>query len=302
MNYKQYIAITEKTEVVNNPKSLSTEELETYIESRYEANAPQEELDRLETIYDGRVTEHELDMSEDHVNMTEEELGMSETSCEGTDIDKHLAYMYPYIVNPEHRYDYNYDEKPKLVLDALRDYLNTVGFSQGGLMNISNEQIFDAAKEAYINEYKRRKKIKGKVNEKEYEICKNYTFSPELERDSSDIKKPISSLGGVTAKGTPMKWIELGKKYDTPGEFRKAFKKFIKDNEYDSYPDIETGRPITRQESIKQIKHFDNEYDFKRHLELNDTYSSQLINLYKLIKTPWVVIWKEAQRFKIESI
>ncbi len=45
------------------PKNMSTDELEKYIEERYTTKAPQNELDKLETEYARRVIEDDLNMT-----------------------------------------------------------------------------------------------------------------------------------------------------------------------------------------------------------------------------------------------
>ena len=58
--------------VTSEIKGMSTDELESYIDYRYEAGAPQDELDALEITYAKRVTEEDLNITEDEPNMSEE--------------------------------------------------------------------------------------------------------------------------------------------------------------------------------------------------------------------------------------
>ena len=68
-------------------KSLDTDELEVFIDACYEAYVPQEQLDLLETIYADRVSEEDL-------NMTEDEPNMREAHDMGVDLEEWLAYEY----------------------------------------------------------------------------------------------------------------------------------------------------------------------------------------------------------------
>ena len=63
---------------------MGTNELEAYIDSRYEAGAPQEELEALEVAYAERVSEEDL-------NMTEEDPNMQEDTAEGTHLEENLS-------------------------------------------------------------------------------------------------------------------------------------------------------------------------------------------------------------------
>ena len=67
--------------------NMSTVELENYIDSRYEAGAPQDELDALETAFAERVSEEDL-------NMTEEDPNISEAHDMGVDLEEWLANEY----------------------------------------------------------------------------------------------------------------------------------------------------------------------------------------------------------------
>ena len=50
---------------------MGTNDLEAYIDLRYEAGAPQAELEVLETAFAERVSEDEINMTEEEPNMAE---------------------------------------------------------------------------------------------------------------------------------------------------------------------------------------------------------------------------------------
>src|SRR5665213_2073773 len=77
---------------------MSTDELEQYIDSRYEAGATQEELDSLEMAYAERV-------SEDDLNMTEEDPYMREDTAEGTHLEENLVDAYRRYLQPDEERD-----------------------------------------------------------------------------------------------------------------------------------------------------------------------------------------------------
>lgn len=127
---------TVDTEIIK----LTTEELEAYIDSRYEAGASQEELNALETEYSNRV-------SEDDLNMTEDEPNMSEAHEMGVDLEEWLTKEYYEFINPKERIGGRED----------KDYFNPDSFNDFMTLNpkagIKREDIMEAAKDAY--EYKR---------------------------------------------------------------------------------------------------------------------------------------------------
>ena len=73
---------------------LGTEDLESYIDSRYEAGVPQGELEALETAFAERV-------SEDELAMTEDEPAMAEAWDMGVDLEEWLALEYARYLDPK---------------------------------------------------------------------------------------------------------------------------------------------------------------------------------------------------------
>jgi hypothetical protein len=120
--------------------NMSTVELEEYIDSRYEAGAPQDELDALETQYATRV-------SEDDLNMTEDEPNMREAHEMGVDLEEWLASEYHQYTHPEDRAG-GRDEKGYFRRSSFNDFL-TLNLKPG----ITKKDIMAAAKDVY--EYKR---------------------------------------------------------------------------------------------------------------------------------------------------
>lgn len=136
---------------------LSTEELEKYIDSRYEAKAPQAELNALETEYSKRV-------SEDDLNMTEEEPDMSEEiGPNGGNLELGLIEMYRRYLQPEGKRDGLMDNKD--IIAGIRANLEDAGLKSGGLKDVTDEQVLAAAKDLYehkknlIEKYKSRNKL-----------------------------------------------------------------------------------------------------------------------------------------------
>ena len=120
--------------------NMSTDELEKYIDSRYEAGAPQDELDVLETEYSNRV-------SEDDLNMTEDEPNMREALDMGVDLDEWLANEYFEYTHPDQRGG----------AKEAKDYFHPRSFNEFTMFNlkagITRKDIMAAAKDVY--EYKK---------------------------------------------------------------------------------------------------------------------------------------------------
>jgi hypothetical protein len=74
-------------------KSLNTNELEVFIDTCYEVHVPQEQLELLETLYADRVSEEDL-------NMTEDEPNVAEAWDMGVDLEEWLAYEYYRYLHP----------------------------------------------------------------------------------------------------------------------------------------------------------------------------------------------------------
>lgn len=136
---------------------LSTEDLEKYIDSRYEAKAPQVELNVLETEYSKRV-------SEDDLNMTEEEPDMSEEiGPNGGNLELGLIEMYRRYLQPEGKRDGLMDNKD--IIAGIRANLEDAGLKSGGLKDVTDEQVLAAAKDLYdhkknlIEKYKSKNKL-----------------------------------------------------------------------------------------------------------------------------------------------
>lgn len=143
-------------EVVRNEvKEISTAELEKFIDSRYEAGAPQEELDLLETLFDERV-------SEDDQSVTEEEQNISEETHQGAGLVEQLIGMYHRYLNSGLRNGMEVED----ILGNMRSALETYGFASGGFKrDTTDTRILELAKELYedkqdlIKKYKSKEKI-----------------------------------------------------------------------------------------------------------------------------------------------
>ena len=140
-------------EVVRNEvKGISTAELEKFIDSRYEAGAPQEELDLLETLFDERV-------SEDDQSVTEEEQNISEETHQGAGLAEQLIGMYHRYLNPGLRGGMEVED----ILGNMRSALETHGFTCGGFKkDTTDARILALAKELYEDKQDLIKKYKSK--------------------------------------------------------------------------------------------------------------------------------------------
>ena len=150
--YKREVAEIKKT-----IKGLNIHDLEELMDIRYKAEAPQEELDILEDEYATRISEEYLDISEEDVSMSEENEG-------GTSIGNQLANMYYRYITPDERQGMS----EKDILSNMRSALQTAGVRMGGFKGATDKQILDAAKDTYerklslIERYKKGKKAKPK--------------------------------------------------------------------------------------------------------------------------------------------
>ena len=126
--------------VTSEITGMNTEELESYIDYRYEAGAPQEELDALEIEYSKRVSEEDLKMTEDEPNMREAyEMGV--------DLEEWLASEYYQFIHPEARSG-GKETKDYFRPRSFNDFM-TINLKAG----IKRKDIMAAAKDVY--EYKR---------------------------------------------------------------------------------------------------------------------------------------------------
>ncbi len=123
---------------------MSTNELEAYIDARYEAGALQDELEALEVAYAQRV-------SEDDPNMTEEDPNMQEDTAEGTHLEESLRDAYHRYLQPDDQRDGRMTRKE--VITFMRAIIEDSRNINRGMKNVSDSQILDAAKDVY--EYKR---------------------------------------------------------------------------------------------------------------------------------------------------
>ena len=156
---------------------MDTNELEAYIDSRYETGAQQAELEALETAFAERVSEDE--------NTTEEDLQMSEAHDMGVDLEEWLAIEYYQYLNPNERVGGRDN----------RDFFNPNGFNDFLSLNlkpgIKRKDIVTAAKDIY--EYKtqliRRQKSKLKFNHIPNRLSKLYKRIDKNRSEKYDIRK-----------------------------------------------------------------------------------------------------------------
>ena len=136
---------------------MSTDELEAYLDSRYEAGASQEELEGLEVAYAQRV-------SEDDLNMTEEDPNMMEDTAEGTHLEENLRDAYRRYLQPDDERDGRATREE--LIHFMRAIIEDSRGINKGMKDVSDGQILAAAKDVY--EYRRnlikRYKSKNKLS------------------------------------------------------------------------------------------------------------------------------------------
>ena len=136
---------------------MGTNELEAYIDSRYEAGATQEELEGLEVVYDQRVSEEDL-------NMTEEDPNMREDTAEGSHLEENLRDAYRRYLQPDDQRDGRMTKQE--VVSFMRAIIEDSRGINKEMKDVSGGQILAAAKDVY--EYKRnlikRYKSKNKLS------------------------------------------------------------------------------------------------------------------------------------------
>ena len=122
-------------------EKLSTDGLEELILLRYESGASQDELDMLETIFAGRI-------SEDDLNVTEEDIQMSEEQFNGASLEEGLYDLYRRFLQPQGRRDGLMDDAD--IMGGLRAWMEECGFSLGGFKEgVTDKEIMEAAKDVY---------------------------------------------------------------------------------------------------------------------------------------------------------
>ena len=137
---KREKTITITPELQKTISILSTDDLEKLIDKRYEIGASQEELNFLETEFAGRVSEEDLDI-------TEEELGISE----GISVQEQLVNMYHRYLHPELRQGMGVND----ILSNMRAVIETAG----GKKSIADKQLLFAAKDIYAHRQNLLKKL-----------------------------------------------------------------------------------------------------------------------------------------------
>jgi len=143
--------ITVTTELQKTISILFTDDLEKLIDKRYEIGASQEELNFLETEFAGRVSEEDL-------SITEEELNISE----GISVQEQLVNMYHRYLYPELQQGMGAND----ILSNIRAVIETAG----GKKSIADKQLLFAAKDIYAHRQNLLRKLKAKpISNWEYE-------------------------------------------------------------------------------------------------------------------------------------
>lgn len=175
-------------EVEKQVRSLDTENLESLMDTRYEAGASQKELDFLENIYAERVSEEELNMSEDNEQSEKELEGNGRY---GVDLESQLEDFYSQFKLSVNERDGQYTDKE--LIDNMRSNLahgyGSVEEAKSKLENVSDEDIVNAAKD--VAEWKQ------KLNERR-------AAKGEPVVESNVEEKPISPMtGGLVDEDNP---------------------------------------------------------------------------------------------------
>lgn len=123
-------------------RAFPTDQLESFISSRYEAGATQEELDFLETIWDERV-------SEDVLAMTEAEVDMSEDYIQGTNIEEALIDTYQRYILSQKTGEYR-GATTDQIRNGFLGVLEEIS-PKKPLESVTNDQVFEAARDLYEN-------------------------------------------------------------------------------------------------------------------------------------------------------
>ncbi|MFA5217176.1 hypothetical protein [Sulfuricurvum sp.] len=150
-----------REDIENSLNELDTNTLETFINERYEAGATQDELDLLEEIFAKRV-------SEDNLLVTEEDVTMSEDSIQGSNLEDALIDTYKRYLASKKTGEYNGTSTEEIKNNFL-DVLKEMATSKP-LESVTNDQVFEAAKELYDAKQallKRQKKTKGQASVRE---------------------------------------------------------------------------------------------------------------------------------------
>jgi len=138
-NYKNKRKQLSEIAVQNSsiPVNMNVQELEAYIDMRYEAGASQLELDSLEDLYDSKV-DVEMDWNESDGSIGEGIFG------QGADLDEQLVYLYYIYVTPEARTAGRNEED---IIYGLRSVLFDLYKKYPD--DMSDSEILDIAKDFY---------------------------------------------------------------------------------------------------------------------------------------------------------
>lgn len=134
-------SLKKKSAVAEEIKNLSTHELQDYIDKAYESGAPQEDLDALEDLWNERVSE--------------EELGMEE----GIGIEKLLSKNYQEYLDFQAGKPTPYTSLESIVTNMRSNIFNA---DPSNTKTLTDEQILDAAKDAYETMSRRIERLKKK--------------------------------------------------------------------------------------------------------------------------------------------
>jgi len=120
---------------------LSTNDLEAYLDLRYESGAPQAELEALETAFAGRVSEDDLQMTEAEIDLSEE------TGFNGGNLELELVDAYRRYLQPDGKRDGAMTKEE--VVRFMRTIIEDSRGINKGTKQVRDAQILSAAKDIY---------------------------------------------------------------------------------------------------------------------------------------------------------
>ena len=130
-------------DVIANTLEANYAEVEKQLDEAYKRNAPQSEIDHLETELAKWVSEGGHDVSE------EDMMGHIPATSEGYSIDEALINLYHQYLNAGNKSITPYDRQE--IIDIMRGEINDPVHKLWTVGNLTDQQILDAAKDAYEN-------------------------------------------------------------------------------------------------------------------------------------------------------
>lgn len=144
-------------DIIANTIEANYDAIEKQLDEAYKRNAPQSEIDRLETELAKWVSEGGHDVSE------EDMMGFIPTTSEGYSLDEALINLYHQYLNAGNKNITPYDRRE--LIDIMRGEINDPVHKLRAVGNLTDQQILEAAKDVYENRKNliHRKKMQPKL-------------------------------------------------------------------------------------------------------------------------------------------